>query len=233
MVDDTAKAALAIAIDGPVASGKTTVGRITADRLGYAFLDTGLMYRAATWQAIRAGVDVSDGDALTRMVAATPIELTYDADGRQRVMVGGVDATDELRTTEVERNVSAVSSVAGVRRALIPKQRNAAIAVDGRMVMVGRDICAKVLPDARVKVYLNASDEVRARRRYDETVASGTPADFEAVLEAVRRRDRLDSEIADSLLKLVKNRENIEGVEVVETDGLGVDEVVDRVVERM
>ena len=220
----------AVAIDGPVASGKTTVGRLVAERLGFAFLDTGLMYRAATWRAIRAGVDVSDADALTRMVEAMRIELATDSDGRQRVIVDGADATDELRTSEVERNVSAVSAVQGVRRALVPKQRDVAVAERGRVVMVGRDICTKVLPDAGAKVYLNASDEARARRRYDEMVASGRSVEFKTVLAEVRRRDRLDSEIADSLLGLVKNMESIEGVEVVETDRLGVGEVADRVV---
>ena len=104
------------------------------------------------------------------------IELATDSDGRQRVMVDGEDATDELRTPEVERNVSAVSAVQGVRRALVPKQRDVAVAERGRVVMVGRDICTKVLPDAGAKVYLNASDEVRARRRYDEMVAAGRSA---------------------------------------------------------
>ena len=220
----------AVAIDGPVASGKTTVGRLVAERLGYAFLDTGLMYRAATRQAIRAGVDVSDGDALTRMVEAMRIELATDSDGRQRVIIDDVDATDELRTPEVERNVSAVSAVQGVRRALVPKQRDVAVAERGRVVMVGRDICTKVLPDAGAKVYLNASDEVRARRRYEEMVAAGRSVEFKTVLAEVRRRDRLDAEIADSLLGLVKNEESVEGVEVVETDGLGIGEVADRVV---
>ncbi len=228
MTDELGVAA-AIAIDGTVASGKTTVGRLVAERLGYAFLDTGLMYRAATWQAIRAGVDVGDDDSLTRMVEAMRIELTRDSDGRQRIVVDGVDATDELRTPEVDHNVSAVSAVSGVRRALVSKQRVVAVAESGRVVMVGQDIGSKVLPDAGVKIYLEASVEVRARRRYDEMVASGasgkSEAEFKTVLAAVRRRDRMDSTRADS------PRSVADGAVVIETDELSAAEVADRALE--
>ena len=229
MADELGVAA-AIAIDGTVASGKTTVGRLVAERLGYAFLDTGLMYRAATWQAIRAGVDVGDDDSLTRMVEAMRIELTRDSDGRRADQSwNGVDATDELRTPEVDHNVSAVSAVSGVRRALVSKQREVAVAESGRVVMVGQDIGSKVLPDAGVKIYLEASVEVRARRRYDEMVASGasgkSEADFKTVLAAVRRRDRLDSTRADS------PRSVAHGAAVIETDELSASEVADRALE--
>lgn len=218
----------AVAIDGTVASGKTTVGRLVAERLGYAFLDTGLMYRAATRQAIRAGVDVGDDDSLTRMVESMRIELARDSAERQRIVVDGVDATDELRTPAVDHNVSAVSAAPGVRRALVSKQREIAVAESGRVVMVGQDIGSVVLPDAGVKVYLEASVEVRARRRYDEMVASGTSgrsgAEFEKVLAAVRRRDRLDSTRADS------PRSVAECAVVIDTDGLEVWEVVEKVI---
>ena len=211
----------AVAIDGPVASGKTSVGAGVAKRLDYAFLDTGLMYRAATWKAVHSGVDIQDEAGLTRMTESMTITLT-PADGTDRLIVDGADVTDQLRTAEIDRSVSAVSAVRGVRLALTPHQRR--IAESGPTVMVGRDIGTVVLKDARVKVYLDASVRVRARRRHSEMVASGATVEFEQVVADTARRDRIDTERAEAPLTAA------EDALIVNTDYLTLDEVVEHIV---
>ncbi len=210
----------AVAIDGPVASGKTTVGTCVAVRLGYAFLDTGIMYRAATWQAIHSGISVADDADLTRMAESMHIVL-HSSNGSDRLLVDGTDITDHLRSTEVDRNVSAVSAVTGVRQALIPHQRR--VAKVGPIVMVGRDICTVVLPDARTKVYLDATVNVRAGRRHAELLASGVDRDLEQVIADTARRDRIDSERG----ALSVSNDAV----VMQTDNLDLEGVVQRIVE--
>ena len=207
-----------VAIDGPGASGKTTVGAKVAGRLGFRFLDTGLTYRAATWAALRRGVDIEDDEALAGMTRSLDIRITGDS----RVLVDDVDATDGLHTGEVDRAVSRVSAVRGVREALVPIQRRAA--EDGPTVMVGRDICTVVLPDARVKVYLDASPEVRAARRRAEIARAGGNIELEHVSEDLKRRDRYDSGRKESPLTVS------EDAVVIDTSDMGVDEVVERIV---
>ena len=207
----------AVAIDGPVASGKTTVGARVADRLGYAFLDTGLMYRAATWKAIHTSVDVGDEFGLTDMTESMRITLTCD-----RLLVDGTDVTDQLRTTDIDRNVSAVSAVRGVRRALTPHQRR--IAEARPIIMVGRDIGTVVLTDARTKVFLDASVHTRATRRHAEILASGEAIEFEQVVADTAWRDRIDSERAEAPLSAADD------AFIVNTDRLTLDEVVEHIV---
>lgn len=209
----------AVAIDGPVASGKTTVGTCVATRLGYAFLDTGIMYRAATWQAIQSGISAAGETDLTLMAESMHIVL-QQSNGPDRLLVDGSDITDHLRDTEVDRNVSAVSAVAGVRQALIPHQRKVAKA--GPIVMVGRDIGTVVLPDARIKVYLDASVDVRARRRHTELLASGVTHELGQVMADTVRRDRIDSE--RGALSVAKD------AVVVHTDNLDLEGVVQHIV---
>ena len=211
----------AVAIDGPVASGKTSVGACVARRLDYAFLDTGLIYRAATWKAINSGVDVRDEIGLTKMTESMQISLSH-VDRLDRLMVDGDDVTDHLRTTDVDRNVSAVSAVRGVRRALTPHQRR--IAESGPIVMVGRDIGTIVLKDARTKVYLDASVNLRAARRHAEMLASGAVIEIEQVVADTVRRDRIDSERAEAPLSAADD------AVVVDTGGLSLDEVVEHIV---
>ena len=208
----------AVAIDGPGASGKTTVGAKVAGRLGFRFLDTGLTYRAATLAALRRGVDLEDNKALAGMTRSLDIRITRD----RRVLVDDVDATDGLHTGEVDRAVSRVSAVRGVREALVPIQRRAA--EDGPTVMVGRDICTVVLPDARVKVYLDASPEVRAARRRAEIARAGGNIELEHVSDELRRRDTYDSGREESPLTVS------EDAVVIDTSDLSVEEVVERIV---
>lgn len=178
-----------IAIDGPAACGKTTVGRLLAQKLGYRFVDTGAMYRALTWEALRLGVDIEDEGALGRLAESTKME--FPPDGNDGIIVNGRYINNELRSPEVDFGVSPVAKVADVRKVLVRNQR--LIAKDGNIVMVGRDIGTNVLLDADLKVYLDVSVEEQARRRYEEMVEHGEKADYEEILASLTRRDRIDS----------------------------------------
>jgi CMP/dCMP kinase len=183
-----------IAIDGPAASGKSTLGQRLADSLGYLFFATGVMYRAVTWLALEGGLDLADEPAVTALAETIRIDVRPPsrADGRAcDVLVDGRDITWETRRPEVDASVSLVSAYAGVRQALSLQQRR--IGLRGRVVMVGRDIGTVVLPEAGLKIYLDASAGERARRRYEETLARGRPADYNQVLAQVVERDRIDS----------------------------------------
>lgn len=198
---------LAIAIDGPAASGKSAAGEQVARRLGIRFLDTGAMYRAITLAALQRGVSPHDADALTALATAAEISLERNANA-DRLLLNGEDITDAIRSDAVDANVSAVSAVSGVRRALVTRQR--AIAAQGSLVMAGRDIGSVVLPNADLKIFLTASDETRARRRAEQAEQHGAPdapgypgyqAEYRKVLCALRRRDKIDSEREDSPLR--------------------------------
>lgn len=184
---------LRIAIDGPAASGKSTLGQRLAAHLGYLYIDTGVMYRAVTWAALRRGVPIADEAALTRLAETLDLDIAPPTvkDGRPyTVRVDGEDVTWDLRRPEVDAAVSQVSAYPGVRRALTRRQRQ--IGLRGRVVMVGRDIGTVVLPEADLKIYLDARLETRAWRRYQELQARGADVPFEAVLETMRQRDALD-----------------------------------------
>ena len=211
---------LRIAIDGPVASGKTAVGRAVAARLGLRFLDTGAMYRAVTWVAIQRGTGLDDQDSLTALAESMDMRLVA-GDAGDRLIVDGRDITDYLRVRDVERGVSLVSAVSGVRTALVDQQR--VVAGQGSIVMVGRDIGTVVLPDADVKVFLQASVGVRAKRRYDELRSQGKSPDYQHVTDDLARRDKIDTERADSPLRPAPD------AVLLDTDDLTVDEVVQRI----
>ena len=213
-----------IAIDGPAASGKSTLGLRLANALGYLFFDTGIMYRAVTWLGLQRGIDVRDEAAVTALAEKTQIEIAPAArpDGRAGdVLVEGTDITWETRLPEVEANVSIVSAYRGVRSALSQQQRR--IGQRGHIVMVGRDIGTVVLPEADLKIYLDASAEQRARRRYDEIIARGAQADYNEILSKVIERDRIDSTRDVAPLKAA------EDAIVLDSDKLDADEVFERV----
>ena len=202
-----------IAIDGAVAVGKSTVGRLIARRLGYQFVDTGVLYRALTWKALELGIDLDDVEGLTKLSLETEFELTPDSS----VLVDGRDVSDQVRKPEVEARVSLVSVVAGVRKAMVAKQRAMA---EERVVMVGRDIGTVVIPDADLKLYLVASPEERARRRYLEMAELGEAVDYATILSDLVRRDRIDSERTTSPLRPAPD------AMIIDTDGIGPEEVV-------
>jgi len=215
--------ALTIAIDGPSASGKSTIGGMLAESLGYIYFDTGVMYRAVTWVALQRDISIEDEEALTRLAKEVVIDVTRPEvdDGRQyTVWVDGEDITWEIRRPEVDREVSPVSAYKGVRKALTAQQRR--IGSAGRIVMVGRDIGTVVLPDADLKLYLDASTEERARRRFREKQLRGEPADFDEVLESMRRRDRIDSSRSVAPLRPADD------AIIIDTEGLSVEEVLQR-----
>jgi cytidylate kinase len=183
-----------IAIDGPAASGKSTLGQALARRLGCTYFDSGVIYRALTWLALQRGVDPADAIRMTRLAKQMDLKVLPPTvpDGRQyTVEVDGIDATWELRSPEVDRGVSPASAHPGVRAALIDQQRR--LAATGGIVMVGRDIGTVVLPHADLKLYVTATAEERARRRAEELRARGQPADYEVILADLRRRDALDA----------------------------------------
>jgi cytidylate kinase len=183
-----------IAIDGPAASGKSTVGKMLADELGYLFFDTGVMYRAVTWLALQHGVPIPDEPAVTALAEETEIDIRPPSQGDGRnydILAEDRDITWDIRRPEVEAHVSQVSAYPGVRKALSAQQRR--IGQRGRVVMVGRDIGTVVLPEADLKIYLDASAEERARRRYQEIIDRGGQADYNEILAAMRQRDQIDS----------------------------------------
>ncbi len=215
-----------IAIDGPAASGKSTVAQRVADKLGYLFLDTGVMYRAVTLAAHQAGIDPAAESRVAELAARLRIDArpASKLDGRVcDVFLDGDDVTWAIRSAEVDSDVSLVSKYAGVRRAMTGLQRQ--IGARGDVVMVGRDIGTVVLPGADLKVYLDASVEERARRRATELAARGQPADFVDILESLKERDRLDS--TRELAPLKPAHDSV----VLDTTALSIEEAVDKVLE--
>ena len=184
-----------IAIDGPAASGKSTVGRLLAERLNYLYLDTGCMYRAVTWAALQYGIDVEDEMAVTQIAHDIQIDIypvRDEVDGRHyTVLVNGQDITWQLRSPAVDAHVSLVSSYLGVRQEMVKRQRT--FGKHGAIVMVGRDIGTVVMPEAPLKLFITASAEERARRRTHDRLAQGHSADYEQILADVLRRDQIDS----------------------------------------
>jgi cytidylate kinase len=180
---------LVVALDGPASSGKSSVGAAAAREIGYRFCDTGLLYRAITWLVLQRGIDSADPAALVGLVGE--VELVADDQGRlARVLVDSIDVTDRVHAPDVDRRVSEVSRVAQLRAALLERQR--AIAAGGRIVVAGRDIGTVVLPRARLKIFLDASAEERARRRAEERGIDPAGPEGRAVVAELRRRDDLD-----------------------------------------
>lgn len=213
-----------IAVDGPAASGKSTIAELLAQALGYLYFDTGVMYRAVTLAALRQLSEVNDEPAVTHLAETVHIDVreASQQDGRKSdILLDGVDITWEIRAPEVDANVSVVSAYPGVRVAMTDQQRR--IGKRGKVVMVGRDIGTVVLPDADLKVYMDASVEERARRRYDEVRQRGEAADYEAILASMRRRDEIDS------TRKVAPLRPAEDAVIVSTDGLSIEQVLEKI----
>lgn len=211
-----------IAIDGPAASGKSTIGCLLAERLGYLYFDTGVMYRAVTWVAMARGIAIENEPAVTALAEQLRIDVLHPtaADGRQyTVLADAEDVTWKIRGSEVDVGVSPVSAYAGVRAALTAQQRR--IGQQGRIVMVGRDIGTVVLPEADLKIYLDATVQERAYRRYREILARGESADLEAVQVSVQKRDEIDSSRVLAPLQVAQD------ATVIDTTTLDVDQVLE------
>jgi cytidylate kinase len=216
-----------VAIDGPAGSGKTTVARELARRLGVLYLDTGAMYRAIALVALRAGIDPEDAVAVAEIARARPVRVVLDAGARLgfRVFAGSEELDDALYGNEVSRVVSHVAAQAQVRSLLVQQQR--AIAAEGPVIMAGRDIGTVVLPDAPFKIFLTASVAERVRRRLDELTARGVAVDRATLYAEIEERDRLDAGRALSPLRRAPD-----AIELDST-GLSVDDVVERIAARV
>lgn len=215
-----------IAIDGPAASGKSTVGIILARDLGYICLDTGIMYRAVTLVALDRGISISDEQAITSLAEIIRIDVyppSIDDSRPFDVFVDGKDVTWDIREPRVNANVSVVSAYRGVRTAMTLQQRR--IGEGGKIVMLGRDIGTIVLPFADLKIYLDASVEERARRRYEEYKLMGMSVIYEEILESLKLRDQIDSTRAVAPLTIP------EDAFVIDTDDMTIDEVVSKIKE--
>ncbi len=187
-----------IAIDGPAGAGKSTVARAIAKDYGYIYVDTGALYRALAYKAINNGIDVKDEANVTEMLGSTKLDITYTEKG-QRIILDGEDISDCIRTAQISMGASDISALPFVREWLLDMQKD--IARKNDCIMDGRDIGTTILPDAQIKIFLTASVEERANRRYKELVAKGESITLEAVIEDVKTRDYNDSHRAVSPLK--------------------------------
>ncbi|ALG86827.1 (d)CMP kinase [Gordonia phthalatica] len=220
-MENTARTAAVVAIDGPAGTGKSTVAARLAARIGAHMLDTGAMYRAATLAVLRAGVD-TESDAVGPLVDDAAIRLTV-GDGETVVFLNGEDVSGEIRTDAVTSAVSAVSANPQVRTKLVELQRSHA--VDAFLVVEGRDIGTVVFPDAELKVFLTATPEARAERRHRQNLAAGRESILSEVLDSVNRRDHLDSTRAVSPLRAADD------AVVVDTSDMTLEQVLDRLAE--
>jgi cytidylate kinase len=211
-----------VAIDGPAGAGKSTVAREVARRLEFVYIDTGAMYRAVAALSMRAGLPIDDDSGLTRLAQKAKFEFRTE-EGAQRLFVDGEDFSVLVRTPEVTELSSPVSSVSGVRRALVQAQR--AMAEGHSVVMEGRDVQTVIFPNAGVKVYLDADPQERARRRHAELAEKDVMVPFDEVLEDIEERDVRDSTRDDSPLRAASD------ATVVDTTDLSVDQVVDRILD--
>ncbi|MGE5140054.1 MAG: (d)CMP kinase [Rudaea sp.] len=214
-----------IAIDGPAASGKSTLGELLAERLRYFYFDTGIMYRAVTAEALARGVPIQDERSVTQLAGTLQIDVipTTSGDCQFTVTVNGRDVTHEIRRPDVDGNVSPVAAYAGVREAMNKQFRR--IAARGCVIMAGRDIGTVVLPDANLKIYLDASVEERARRRMLEREAQGRPISFPDMKREIERRDVYDSTRAVAPLRRAPDAVDLDNT------GLNIEQTVERALE--
>ncbi|GKV67934.1 cytidylate kinase [Sporosarcina sp. NCCP-2716] len=210
-----------IAIDGPAAAGKSTIARMTAEKLGYTYIDTGAMYRALTYCALEGHIDIYDDEALSRLLDELTIDLLPSPQG-QLVKVDGTDVSDAIRSQEVTASVSAVAAQPEVRRRMAEQQRR--LASSSGVVMDGRDIGTAVLPEAELKIFMTASVEERAERRYAENVRRGISSTMEELCEDIRRRDKADTEREASPLQQAAD------AVFIDTTSMSIGQVADTII---
>lgn len=207
-----------IAIDGPAGAGKSTIAKALAKELGYHYVDTGAIYRTVAYFLDLWGVSPKDVDGVTRYIDELTVNIEYDENGKQHMIMNGMDVTDEIRTQEISQKASLVSAHAVVRDMLLDMQRE--VAKKHNVIMDGRDIGTVVLPKATVKIFLTASAEVRAKRRTDELLAKGQQADYATILKQIQQRDYQDMNRPIAPLKQAKD------AVLLDTSDLGIDEVM-------
>ena len=207
-----------IAIDGPAGAGKSTIAKALAKELGYHYVDTGAIYRTVAYFMDLLGVSPKDVDGVERYIDELTIDITYDEEGKQHMIMNGMDVSDEIRTQDISQKASLVSAHAVVREVLLDMQRD--VARKHNVIMDGRDIGTVVLPKATVKIFLTASAQVRAKRRTDELLAKGQKVDFEKTLQEIQQRDYQDTHREVAPLKLA--RDSVK----VDTSDMDVDQVI-------
>ena len=193
----------AIAIDGPAGAGKSTIAKRLAKELGYMYVDTGAIYRTVAYFFDLWGVSPKDIDGITRYIDELNINIEYDEDGLQHMIMNGMDVTADIRTQDISQKASLVSAHAIVREMLLDMQQD--VAKHYNVIMDGRDIGTVVLPKANVKIFLTASPEVRAKRRTDELVAKGQKADYNKILQEIKQRDYQDTHREIAPLKMARD----------------------------
>ncbi|MBQ8795273.1 MAG: (d)CMP kinase [Clostridia bacterium] len=213
---------IAVAIDGPAGAGKSTIARAAAKELGFIYVDTGALYRSIGLNAIRKGVDLTDAKAIEASLAGLKVELSFDAQGAQIVLLNDEDVSSFIRTPEVSMSASKVSAVPAVRAFLLDLQRN--MAKTQSVIMDGRDIGTVVLPNAEVKIFLTASPEIRAKRRFDELIEKGEDVKYEDVLADVIQRDYNDSHREIAPLKPAEDSK------LADTSGLTLEESIQLII---
>ena len=213
---------IAVAIDGPAGAGKSTIARAAAHELGFIYVDTGALYRSIGLNALRNGIDLADTKAIEDSLNGLKVELSFDDQGAQIVLLNGEDVSSLIRTPEVSMSASKVSAVPAVRAFLLDLQRN--MAKTQSVIMDGRDIGTVVLPDAEVKIFLTASPEIRAKRRYDELIEKGQDVKYEDVLADVIQRDYNDSHREIAPLKPADDST------LADTSGLTLEESIDLII---
>ena len=207
-----------IAIDGPAGAGKSTIARALAKELGYYYVDTGAIYRTVAYFMDLWGVSPKDVDGVERYIDELTILIEYDEDGKQHMIMNGMDVTDDIRTQEISQKASLISAHKVVRDVLLDMQRE--VARKHNVIMDGRDIGTVVLPNATVKIFLTASAQVRAKRRTDELIAKGQKADFSQILKEIEQRDYQDSHREIAPLKQAKD------AYLLDTSELDIDGVI-------
>jgi cytidylate kinase len=214
-----------VTIDGPAGAGKSTVARMLARRLGCSYIDTGAMYRAVTLKALRAGINLHDEAALTKLAESINVELIVGAKEITYVLLDGEDVSSEIRSPRVSQNVSLVACIAGVRRELARRQRK--MAKDGGVVMEGRDAGTVILPEAQFKFFLTASEKERARRRRADLKAAGVEVELARLTKEIKERDRLDSSREFAPLQPAP------GAQIVDSSRLRAEEVVELILNQI
>ena len=203
---------ISIAIDGPAGAGKSTIARMLAKELGYYYVDTGAIYRTVAYFLDLLGISPKDADGVSRYIDELTVDIVYDEEGKQHMLMNGMDVTDDIRTQDISQKASLVSAHAQVRDMLLDMQRD--VARKYNVIMDGRDIGTVVLPKANVKIFLTASPEVRAKRRTDELLAKGQKANYDTVLKEIQQRDYQDTHREIAPLKMARDSVKVDTSEL-------------------